>query len=226
MTDKNLPPRKRQVPTESSKQDHDDLSSEDSVSGSANSDDSQGAATYRPPSGYPTNSYAYVDQKTKRKPAAATTDSSNRQPRKAALNKKKYVDRDEDSDDNANSDDDDDDGPAPPPKRVAVAARPTNEQLYCVCRKPDHGGFMIGCDNCDEWYHGECVRINEARSKQILKYICEKCERKGSTRTEFLATTTSKPPVMGASPLVSKPKVPGVALGGQSEPVAASAHAI
>ena len=35
-----------------------------------------------------------------------------------------------------------------------------DEQLYCVCRGPNEG-FMIMCDKCDEWFHGDCVRISE-----------------------------------------------------------------
>jgi len=193
MTDKNLPPRKRQVPAESSKQDAED-SSDDSGSASGNSDDSQSPnRPYSYPSGYPqSSSYPAYDPKAnnndnKRKAApVSTAAASNRQPRQAALNKKKYVERDADSDDDDVSDDDDD-GPVQPAKRAAVT-RPANEQVYCMCRKPDHGGFMIGCDICDEWFHGDCVKINEARSRQIAKYVCEKCERKGPARTELLPT--------------------------------------
>merc|ERR1712226_1647121 len=28
--------------------------------------------------------------------------------------------------------------------------------LFCVCRKEDDGTFMIGCDECEEWYHPRC----------------------------------------------------------------------
>jgi hypothetical protein len=35
-------------------------------------------------------------------------------------------------------------------------------KLYCVCRKPYQPGvFMIGCDVCLEWYHGDCVGVQE-----------------------------------------------------------------
>ena len=30
------------------------------------------------------------------------------------------------------------------------------EELYCVCRRPfDEKRFMIGCDGCEEWFHGD-----------------------------------------------------------------------
>jgi len=28
-----------------------------------------------------------------------------------------------------------------------------------LCRQGDNGKFMIQCDLCDEWYHGECVNV-------------------------------------------------------------------
>ena len=29
------------------------------------------------------------------------------------------------------------------------------KEYYCpVCSDPDDGSFMIGCDGCDEWFHG------------------------------------------------------------------------
>ncbi|KAI9140355.1 hypothetical protein BKA69DRAFT_1029545 [Paraphysoderma sedebokerense] len=36
------------------------------------------------------------------------------------------------------------------------------EPLYCICKTPyDPNRFYIGCDNCDNWFHGECVNINQ-----------------------------------------------------------------
>ena len=32
-------------------------------------------------------------------------------------------------------------------------------QLYCMCKKPWQGRFMIQCDHCDVWYHGSCVNV-------------------------------------------------------------------
>ena len=33
--------------------------------------------------------------------------------------------------------------------------------VYCLCREPWQGRFMIQCDGCDEWFHGACVDITE-----------------------------------------------------------------
>ena len=44
--------------------------------------------------------------------------------------------------------------------RLAAAADDGGAR-YCVCRGPNDGGLMIGCDGgCDEWFHGACVGID------------------------------------------------------------------
>ncbi|EME48491.1 hypothetical protein DOTSEDRAFT_67505 [Dothistroma septosporum NZE10] len=51
---------------------------------------------------------------------------------------------------------------------------------YCVCRKPDNGTFMIGCDGpCEDWFHGKCVNIAERDKNLIDKYICPNCTEAG-----------------------------------------------
>lgn len=49
--------------------------------------------------------------------------------------------------------------------------------LYCLCRKGDHGGFMIECDLCDEWYHGECVGVTAELAGTFTWYHCPTCQR-------------------------------------------------
>ncbi|GAB6021469.1 CXXC-type zinc finger protein 1 [Chamberlinius hualienensis] len=51
-----------------------------------------------------------------------------------------------------------------------------DDTVYCICRSNDTSRFMIGCDHCNEWYHGDCVGVTEKESKQILKYFCEHCK--------------------------------------------------
>ena len=45
---------------------------------------------------------------------------------------------------------------------------------YCVCRQP-YEGFMIGCDGCEEWYHGPCVGISQEQAQKFDKYVCVRC---------------------------------------------------
>ena len=42
-----------------------------------------------------------------------------------------------------------------------------------------------GCDNCEEWFHGDCVGITEKDAKLIKNYYCFQCIRKSSLRIPF-----------------------------------------
>eukprot|EP00536_Pseudo-nitzschia_multiseries_P011588 jgi/Psemu1/206266/e_gw1.404.13.1 len=48
---------------------------------------------------------------------------------------------------------------------------------YCICRRP-YDGFMIGCDHCEEWYHGPCIGISESKADRFEKFICVRCSTK------------------------------------------------
>lgn len=45
---------------------------------------------------------------------------------------------------------------------------------YCICRRP-YEGFMIGCDECEEWYHGQCIGITQVQGDKMEKYVCVRC---------------------------------------------------
>ena len=51
-----------------------------------------------------------------------------------------------------------------------------DNDVYCLCRKPWQGRFMIQCDYCDEWYHGSCVDVTAADALEIDKYKCGLCK--------------------------------------------------
>ncbi|XP_053211936.1 CXXC-type zinc finger protein 1-like [Panonychus citri] len=48
-------------------------------------------------------------------------------------------------------------------------------KAYCICRSSDSTRFMIGCDSCNEWYHGDCISITEELAKTITKFYCLMC---------------------------------------------------
>jgi len=59
-------------------------------------------------------------------------------------------------------------------------------EVYCICRRPDNGTFMIGCDGgCDDWFHGKCVKIEERDKNLIDRYICPTCEDNGKGHTTW-----------------------------------------
>ncbi len=49
-------------------------------------------------------------------------------------------------------------------------------KLYCICKQPDDGQFMIQCDSCLDWFHGHCVNISEIEAELIDIYTCPPCE--------------------------------------------------
>ena len=46
--------------------------------------------------------------------------------------------------------------------------------VYCICRRP-YDGFMLGCDGCQEWYHGPCLGITERQAENINSFLCVRC---------------------------------------------------
>ena len=59
-----------------------------------------------------------------------------------------------------------------------LAGKPVQgKEQYCFCKKPDDGSFMIQCDQCDEWFHGKCVRIAPEEGKLLDKYFCPFCSQ-------------------------------------------------
>lgn len=62
-------------------------------------------------------------------------------------------------------------------------------RLWCICRKPHSDRFMISCDTCEEWFHGDCVGITVQRGKQMEKrgeeYVCPSCiKNKGKRKKQ------------------------------------------
>ena len=57
-------------------------------------------------------------------------------------------------------------------------------EVFCICRKGDNHTWMIACDGqCEDWYHGKCVGIEERDGDLIDKYICPSCTREGFQTT-------------------------------------------
>ncbi|KAE8577384.1 hypothetical protein XENTR_v10004559 [Xenopus tropicalis] len=52
-----------------------------------------------------------------------------------------------------------------------------SEELYCICRTPyDDTQFYIGCDRCQNWFHGRCVGILQSEADYIDEYVCPQCQ--------------------------------------------------
>lgn len=65
---------------------------------------------------------------------------------------------DDDEDDGGDEDDESDSGP------------------YCICRGPDNHRFMIACERCEDWFHGDCIKMDKYTGENLVQqYICPNC---------------------------------------------------
>lgn len=61
-----------------------------------------------------------------------------------------------------------------------------SEEVFCICRKPDHGGeLMISCDGCEEWFHARCMKIDSEYIPLIDKFFCKFCHWKENKVTRW-----------------------------------------
>ncbi|KAH7550304.1 hypothetical protein JRO89_XS13G0168000 [Xanthoceras sorbifolium] len=72
--------------------------------------------------------------------------------------------------------------------------------LYCICRKPYDGRAMVACDQCDEWYHMDCIRL--LSSPKI--FICAACK----PEAEELLSPAAMVDDESSSPKFVEPKTP------------------
>ncbi|CAD6241102.1 GSCOCG00009137001-RA-CDS [Cotesia congregata] len=71
----------------------------------------------------------------------------------------------------------------PPGGSSSMPNRLKKEKLYCLCRTPyDETKFYVGCDLCNNWFHGECVGITEEMSKSLSEFVCTECRHARDTQ--------------------------------------------
>lgn len=47
---------------------------------------------------------------------------------------------------------------------------------YCICRGADDHRWMIFCENCEDWYHGECIDLSKEIGESLIeRFICPLC---------------------------------------------------
>ena len=64
-----------------------------------------------------------------------------------------------------------------PPTAAATASDDESDNgPYCICRGPDDHRWMIGCEKCEDWFHGACVDLDmETGESLVEKFICPNC---------------------------------------------------
>lgn len=118
-----------------------------------------------------------------RNPAPAKKDTKP----KAAGKMSKQETTEEEEEEEEDDDDDDDDESFTGSSSSASSDESDDggydpNALYCICRQKHNKRFMICCDRCEEWFHGDCVGITEARGRLMERngedYICPNCTAK------------------------------------------------
>lgn len=51
----------------------------------------------------------------------------------------------------------------------------TSSKVYCVCREPEGERLMVYCDSCGEWFHAECIKMDENTAKRLPTFTCHNC---------------------------------------------------
>ncbi|KAL8277393.1 hypothetical protein RQP46_010233 [Phenoliferia psychrophenolica] len=61
-----------------------------------------------------------------------------------------------------------------------------DDRLYCICRQLyDNDRTMIACDKCEEWYHLDCIKIDDDRIDLVDQLICPLCAKLSPARTTW-----------------------------------------
>jgi hypothetical protein len=62
-------------------------------------------------------------------------------------------------------------------------------QTYCICRKGlmNEASVMICCEDCQEWFHIECVGIKKSQVRHVLGFYCMICCEKLNLQPDYLS---------------------------------------
>ncbi|KAJ3121667.1 hypothetical protein HK098_003491 [Nowakowskiella sp. JEL0407] len=70
---------------------------------------------------------------------------------------------------------------------------PATKPVYCICRRSDDSEFMVGCDGCEEWFHGNCVGMTPEMMELVPEYYCPICRKsQGGDSTSGRGVRTSQ----------------------------------
>lgn len=67
-------------------------------------------------------------------------------------------------------------------KREKVRRTRKMKPEYCICKTADDDGNMVLCDDCNVWYHTDCLGISSSQFEKIKStnlWVCSRCEVSG-----------------------------------------------
>ena len=56
-----------------------------------------------------------------------------------------------------------------------TSPRPTYCLINCKRGRAEDDSYMICCDQCEQWYHGECVGVTKTQADAMGRYTCAQC---------------------------------------------------
>ena len=79
----------------------------------------------------------------------------------------------------------------PRKKRYSKYQLPTPRALYCVCMQPYNASrYMLKCDNCDVWYHPNCIDLHDLQLEGIagrnITFVCGLGQCQGTSSLHIL----------------------------------------
>ena len=58
-----------------------------------------------------------------------------------------------------------------------VSVKDMRKGIFCIYHQPEHNRFMICCDQCGWWFHGDCTGITEEDGTKMVNdkvtFICQ-----------------------------------------------------
>lgn len=60
-----------------------------------------------------------------------------------------------------------------------------------ICIRSLFSRFYIGCDTCQDWFHGTCVNVTKAQADRMDTYICPRCKRSSSSEKAQSSSSSS-----------------------------------
>ena len=69
-------------------------------------------------------------------------------------------------------------GQAMTAKRMQHREAANEQGTLCKCGKLDTEKFMLQCDGCDVWFHGECVGLTQEQCLRARRWHCRACTRR------------------------------------------------